>query len=567
MGAISKLTHPPVAPPSPPIPAPSPQQGKTVSPIHIISLHAEISERPSREQERAELAAMLATETLKRAPRLSRLLNYLCNKYFAGEGNELTEYSIAAEALGRDSRFDPQLDSAVRVDTHHLRKRLKECYAGEARDHIIQIVIPKGQYIPQFLPRLESGVVPDTQPEHAEDEAVADEHLVVADELGPTSQSVQRPGWSWLALTLAIVAIGTLLWVALAWSLRHLANAGSKVQNETVAAASHALTNVQNTTIVAAASASDAIRILCGEREGNRYVDKSGRVWLPDRYFTGGTTFNRSSREIARTQDPDIYRTGREGQFDYDIPLKPGVYELHLYFAETQLSGEGMRTVDVSINGEKVSSLDVDSDAGGPNVATEKIYKDISPAEDGHLHVGFRGGPGFVNALEILPSTSGKILPIRLSTLDIPYRDHLGQIWMPDQYFLSGRRTFARLPIDGSKGMADAPLYNAHRFGNFTYSIPVVEGGKYTVTLYFAETWFTAPDKLGGVGSRVFDVYCNGRTLLKDFDILKDTGGDGDRPVVKVFHNIPASAQGKLNLAFVPTKNYAMVSAIKVTEE
>jgi hypothetical protein len=37
--------------------------------------------------------------------------------------------------------------------------------------------------------------------------------------------------------------------------------------------------------------------------------------------------------------------------------------------------------------------------------------------------------------------------------------------------------------------------------------------------------------------------------------------------VVKVFHNIPASAQGKLNLTFVPTKNYALVSAIEVSEE
>jgi hypothetical protein len=85
--------------------------------------------------------------------------------------------------------------------------------------------------------------------------------------------------------------------------------------------------------------------------------------------------------------------------------------------------------------------------------------------------------------------------------------------------------------------------------------------------LHFAEPWFSSPESLGGVGSRVFDVYCNGRTLLKDFDILKETGGVGNRAVVKVFHNIPASAQGKINLEFVPTKNYAVVTAIEVTEE
>jgi hypothetical protein len=54
---------------------------------------------------------------------------------------------------------------------------------------------------------------------------------------------------------------------------------------------------------------------------------------------------------------------------------------------------------------------------------------------------------------------------------------------------------------------------------------------------------------------------------MKYFDILKVAGGVGNRPVVRVFHNIPSSAQGKLNLTFVPIKNYAIVSAIEVSEE
>jgi hypothetical protein len=54
--------------------------------------------------------------------------------------------------------------------------------------------------------------------------------------------------------------------------------------------------------------------------------------------------------------DPDIYRHVRQGDFRYDIPLKPGSYELHLHFAETGLadfisaesSGEGQRFFRVS---------------------------------------------------------------------------------------------------------------------------------------------------------------------------------------------------------------------------
>ena len=534
----------------------------------ITSSNAEILDRPTNQEERAELAAVLATETFKRSPKLSRLLSYLCDKYFTGEGTGLKEYSIAVDVLGRDSEFDPQLDAAVRVDTHYLRKRLKDYYAREARDHRVQIIIPKGQYIPQFLLRSESEVSPQIRPAEEDDEEVADKSLIVAGERSREHPTIHISNRRWLATGLATATAGALLWMTIARPWQHPAKSENRVQNGTIgAAASHAVNAARNTEAPPASlyAESGAIRILAGERNGN-YVDKAGRVWLSDRYFTGGTTFNHSSREIARTEDPDIFQRGREGQFVYEIPLNPGTYELHLYFAETAVNGEGLRSVNLSINGLPISILDIASDAGGANIATVKIFKNISPAKDGLLHLAFQGsGPaGFVNALEVLPGTPGKMLPVRLTMQENPYRDHLGQIWMPDQYFLSGRRSTAKGPIEGT---ADPALYTTHRFGNFTYSIPVAEGGRYTVTLHFAETWFTSPDSLGGVGSRIFDVYCNGRTLLKDFDILKETGGVGNRAVVKVFHNIPASAQGKLNLTFIPTVNYAIVTAIEVTEE
>jgi hypothetical protein len=542
-----------------------PGKGKTPSGTEAIpASHAEIPQRPANEEERAELAAVLAMDAFKRSPKLSRLLSYLCDKYFTGEANGLKEYCIAVDVLGRDSEFDPQLDAAVRVDTHYLRKRLRECYAGEARDHRIQIVIPKGQYIPQFLLRPESGASALTQTQEDDEEEVTQESLTVAAERSPEPPTHQTPKRRWLAVGLATVIVAALLWITIARPWQKSAKTENKIQTPTAAAtASHGSATAQNQAVPLAAE-SDAIRILAGERNGN-YVDKAGRVWLTDRYFKGGTAFSHGPREIARTEDPDIFRSGREGQFVYEIPLKPGTYELHLYFAETVLNGEGLRTLGISINGLPVSGLDVASDAGGINTATMKIYKDISPAKDGLLHLTFQGGPNsFVNALEILPGIADKMLPIRMTTQDSPYRDHLGQTWMPDQYFLSGRRSTQKVPIEGT---ADPALYISHRFGNFTYSIPVVQGSRYTITLHFAETWFSSPDSLGGVGSRVFDVYCNGQTLLKDFDILKASGGVGNRAVVKVFHNVPATGQGKLNLTFTPTQNYALVSAIEVTEE
>jgi hypothetical protein len=110
-------------------------------------------------------------------------------------------------------------------------------------------------------------------------------------------------------------------------------------------------------------------------------------------------------------------------------------------------------------------------------------------------------------------------------------------------------------------------LYQQRRVGHFSYSIPVAEGGVYTVILHFSENWFTPPNSMGGVGSRVFDVYCSGTTLLKGFDILKEAGGIGNRAVIRTFQHIPASPLGKIDLEFAPLSNYSLINAIEVIEE
>jgi hypothetical protein len=533
----------------------------------------EASGQLTNEQERAELARVLGSEMFKRSPKLSRLLSYLCDKYFSGEGGELKEYSIAVDVLGRDTEFDPQLNAVVRVDTHHLRKRLKQYYAVEGSARGIEIVIPTGQYTPKFVLTPESRRPQQTDPPEAE--LTGETHLAAVEEIEKRPPESERlaeklkassPKWLRVAVGFVVVAVfGALLWRT--FSRPRLAEKeGTPQSGATVAAVPHGEDAAESKTAPAGAlpGETEAIRILAGVHNGS-YVDKAGHLWLSDRYFKGGETFRRDSREIARTQDPEIFRSGRQGQFVYEIPLSPGTYELHLYFAETGFESEALRSVSLAINGLPVSTLDVASDAEGVNTATMKIFKDISPAKDGILQLTFQGtGPSFVNALEILPGTPGKMLPVRIAARDTTYRDQLGHVWMPDQYFLGGRRSSRKTAIEGT---ADPELYIAQRFGHFTYSIPVAEGGHYGITLYFAETYFATPESVGGIGSRVFDVYCNGTTLLKDFDILKETGGVGNRAVVKVFHNIPASPQGKINLTFVPINNYALVTAIEIAEE
>src|SRR5215472_8410124 len=104
----------------------------------------------SWEEERAELQAVLHSAVFARSPALSHLLSYLCEKTFAGETDQIKEYSVAVDVFDRQDSFDQDTDSIVRVQANRLRKRLSEYYAREGAGHEIQITIPVGQYVPAF---------------------------------------------------------------------------------------------------------------------------------------------------------------------------------------------------------------------------------------------------------------------------------------------------------------------------------------------------------------------------------------------------------------------------------
>src|SRR5579859_2077619 len=104
--------------------------------------------------ERAELERVV--EALARWPRLSHLLRYMGDRLFSGELDQITEYNIATDVLGRSrTQFNAAEDAIARVETHRLRKRLAAFYETEGKDHPVQITIPSGSYVPVFLHQLE----------------------------------------------------------------------------------------------------------------------------------------------------------------------------------------------------------------------------------------------------------------------------------------------------------------------------------------------------------------------------------------------------------------------------
>jgi hypothetical protein len=300
-------------------------------------------------------------------------------------------------------------------------------------------------------------------------------------------------------------------------------------------------------------------------------VDRSGQVWLGDRYFTGGAVIEKTDRNILRTLDPVLYRKAREGDFQYDIPVKSGVYELHLHFAElarrgiSGVSEEGERRFAVSLNGQPIlPNFDIVNDAPGSETADERVFKDVSPAQDGQLHLRFSSlnGSPLLSGIEVLPGIPHRMLPIRILTGFRTFYDRKDEFWGADRYFWGGRTIISRYPITADDEPA---LYAGDRYGNFTYFIPVAPDGQYAATLRFAETYYGFEGK-GGPGSRVFDVYCNGTVLLKNFDVFKEAGM-ACKGIKKTLHGLRPNAQGKLILTFVPIADYASVRAIEIEDE
>jgi hypothetical protein len=485
--------------------------------------------------EKAEVEHVLASGIFDRSPGLAQLLTYVCNKYLEGRAAEVKEYNIAVEALGRPQSFDQKKDSSVRVQFHRLRDRLHEYYQSEGAAHPVRIEIPQGQYIPQFV--------------HVDAPSAPPEPTALVPAVAPTVRS-PKSVYRWVA----VAAIGVL--AAAIW----------------VTSRSNGVSQRRTPALAGALPGSDSVRILVGLDEGT-FTDGFGNVWQSDRFFEGGSVVKLPNHPIAGTREPRLYQSRRQGNFRYDIPLAPGVYELRLHFAETHFGedntagfgGEGSRAFAVQINSRTViNRLDILGEAGA-SAAHVKVFKDVSPSADGKLHLTFLPivTVPFLNAIEITSGTPGKLRPIRIVAQPRALTDTNGNSWLPDRFAAGGQMVKRTPEVTGTN---EPELYAGERFGNLAYTIPV-PSGIYALTLYMAERWIgPGMPGGGGAGSRLFDILCNGVALVRNFDIFERAGG-ANRALVQTFHGIKPDHQGRIVLSLLPAKNFALINALEVTDE
>ncbi len=122
------------------------------------------------------------------------------------------------------------------------------------------------------------------------------------------------------------------------------------------------------------------------------FVDWNGFAWAADTNFNGGAVI-KSDAAVEHASptlyDQGLYHTARSGKsFGYTFSLPPGLYNVHLKFAELWLKEPGKRSMDLELNGRTVrKSWDPATASGKLGRAAELRLEDVAPDERGQITI------------------------------------------------------------------------------------------------------------------------------------------------------------------------------------
>lgn len=103
-----------------------------------------------RERFLEQVDKIIQSHALRKAESLCRLLRYLAEHSISQPDVPVKEYQIATEVFGRSEDFDPQSDSAIRVQAGRLRLKLLDYYAHEGANDQVVVEMPNGVYSLSF---------------------------------------------------------------------------------------------------------------------------------------------------------------------------------------------------------------------------------------------------------------------------------------------------------------------------------------------------------------------------------------------------------------------------------
>jgi hypothetical protein len=173
-----------------------------------------------REQKLSQLEKVLQSRTLQNSESLKAFLRFVVEKSVDDEAVLLKEYTIATEVFGRNSNYDPRIDSVVRVQAGRLRTKLQEYYTTEGKGDPLIIDLPKGHYHPVFVrAQAEGEGVPAPDANRPSGAVAGNGHAAAAAPAGDKPQAEGRPAaWRGRAFTY-LLAVLVVLFAAAAVAL------------------------------------------------------------------------------------------------------------------------------------------------------------------------------------------------------------------------------------------------------------------------------------------------------------------------------------------------------------
>jgi hypothetical protein len=316
-----------------------------------------------------------------------------------------------------------------------------------------------------------------------------------------------------------------------------------------------------------------------------RYVDKSGNVWIADKYYNNGGQPEKwsGSRDILGTTDDELYR---ESRFDhgsapdlkYEIPIdKNGEYRVVMHFAETYsgITRAGQRMFDVFLESKKVlSRFDIYAEGGAYRAMKEEATVQVN---DGKLTLTFgriSENPK-ICALEVYskgpsssppptsssPGPSEGLFPLYINAGGPALTDSTGISWIADRYFNNGGQVENLSGYPTISGAADSSIFQTARFDpksvpSLQYNIPC-PNGEYSIVLYFAELYRQAFKD----GGRVFAVKIENVIVFDAIDIYKESGGEYSALMKTTSTTVN---DGILSIEFVHGIENPKISAIEI---
>ena len=166
------------------------------------------------------------------------------------------------------------------------------------------------------------------------------------------------------------------------------------------------------------------------------------------------------------------------------------------------------------------------ADAAGSNIADERVFRNISPAADGFLHLSFNSmrSTAMLSGIEVLPveRREGKTGP-NSSGLDLVVAG-FRRAGVAGRLLFPGRKRAGPHYESRPGEQLNRTGYGALReraLGTFFLRCARGGGPVSSHVEILRRALRKAQHGQGRAGSRIFDVYCNGVALLRGFDILR----------------------------------------------